>query len=141
MRVPEPGDQGAIDHDLEASASPGHIVVLSGDLFFGMRIRTSLRPLGYDVTIHGDAMSFSGALSADGDRALLALIDFNRPVDWSALAEALDGHVPVIAFGPHKDVAGFRAAREAGVTRVVANGEFSRALPDLVAKYGRKPQT
>jgi hypothetical protein len=43
--------------------------------------------------------------------------------------------VPILAFGPHKDVEGFKAAKRAGVTRVVANGEFSRSLPDLAKRY------
>ena len=117
----------------------GLIVVMSGDVFFGMRIRTSLRPLGYEVVSHGDAVAFSSALSAREPRALLGLIDFNRAVDWSALADALNGPVPIVAFGPHKDIAGFRSAREAGVTRVVANGEFSRTLPELVERYANSP--
>jgi hypothetical protein len=115
--------------------SRGLIILMSGDLFFGMRVRTSLRPSGYDVVIHGDAVAFSGAILAREPRVVLGLIDFNRPVDWNGLATALNGPVPVIAFGPHKDVEGFRAAREAGVTRVVANGEFSRSLPELVERY------
>jgi hypothetical protein len=45
--------------------------------------------------------------------------------------------VPVVAFGSHTDVDGFRAAKAAGVARVVSNGEFSRSLADLVAKYAR----
>ena len=118
-------------------ASRGPIVVLSGDLFFGMRIRTSLRPRGYEVAIHGDAVAFSRALLAREPRAALGLIDFNRPVDWNGLADVLSGPVPVIAFGPHMDIAGFKAAREAGVTRVVANGEFSRSLAELVERYVR----
>lgn len=120
--------------------SRGLIVVMSGDVFFGMRIRTSLRPLGYDVAINGDPVSFSSALASDEPRAALGLVDFNQPVDWSLLVDALAGPVPVVAFGPHMDIAGFRAAKEAGVTRAVANGEFSRALPDLVARYARTPQ-
>ena len=51
----------------------------------------------------------------------------------SRMAAAVD--VPILAFGPHKDVEGFRSAKAAGVTRVVANGEFSRSLPDLVRRY------
>ena len=102
-----------------------------------MRIRTSLRPRGYEVAIHGDAVAFSRALLAREPRTALGLIDFNRPVDWNGLADVLNGPVPVIAFGPHMDIAGFKAAREAGVTRVVANGEFSRSLAELVERYAR----
>lgn len=113
----------------------GLVVVLSGDLFFGMRIRTTLRQLGYDVSIVPDVASFTTSLSSDDRRVSLGMIDFNRPVDWNSLTDALGRGIPIIAFGPHKDVEGFRAARSTGVSRVVANGEFSRSLPQLVEKY------
>lgn len=120
-------------------AQRGLVVVLSGDLFFGMRIRTTLRQLSYDVSIVPDIASFTTSLSS-GDRHIsLGMIDFNRPVDWNSLTGALGQGIPIIAFGPHKDVEGFRAARSAGVSRVVANGEFSRSLPQLVAKYAASP--
>lgn len=116
-------------------AQLGLVVVLSGDLFFGMRIRTTLRQLGYDVSIVPDVASFTTSVSSDDRRVSLGMIDFNRPVDWNSLTDALGRGIPIIAFGPHKDVEGFRAARSTGVSRVVANGEFSRSLPQLVEKY------
>jgi hypothetical protein len=119
----------------------GLVVVLSKDLFFGMRIRTSLRQLGYIVAITGDVRSFTTHLNAGDERAVLGLIDFNTPVDWSALEAAVATGVPMIAFGPHTDVEGFRAAKAAGVTRVVANGEFSRSLPTLARRHARSPET
>lgn len=109
------------------------IVALSRDVFFGMRIRTILRQIGYDVALAKD----EAALVEDirGDTPSLVLVDFNAPVDWAALAPVIAAPVKVIGFGSHTDVDGFRAAKAAGVDRVVSNGEFSRALPDLVAKY------
>ncbi len=113
--------------------------MLSRDLFFGMRIRTSLRQLGYAVALAQDPQSFTAHLRQGDQVAALGLIDFNQPVDWKALAPALAMDIPMVAFGPHKDIDGFRAARAAGVTRTIANGEFSRSLPDLVARYARVP--
>ncbi|MDQ4099298.1 MAG: hypothetical protein M3121_02215 [Chloroflexota bacterium] len=117
----------------------GLVVVLSRDLFFGMRIRTSLRQLGYAVAIAQDPPTFTAHLCQGDQVAALGLIDFNQPVEWNALAQALATDVPIVAFGPHKDIDGFRAARAAGVTRTIANGEFSRSLPDLVTRYARTP--
>ncbi len=116
----------------------GLVGVLSTDLFFGMRIRTSLRQMGYSVAIAKDVPSFSTLLENDGQQACLGIVDFNYPVDWDAIGELKHAGVPILAFGPHKDVDGFRAAKKAGVTRVVANGEFSRALPDLALRYATK---
>lgn len=127
--------------DPPAATAPHCLVaVLSTDLFFGMRIRTSLRQLGYAVAIAQDVPTFSRHL-ANGDQvACLGIVDFNYPVDWKAVRGIMALGVPVLAFGPHKDVEGFRAAKAAGVTRVVANGEFSRSLPDLANRYATKPE-
>lgn len=122
----------------EPPRASGLVAVLSRDLFFGMRIRTSLRQLGYAVAIAQDAPTFSRHLENGDQRACLGIVDFNFPVDWVAVKEAMTVGVPILAFGPHKDVDGFRSARVAGVTRVVANGEFSRSLPDLAMRYATR---
>jgi hypothetical protein len=111
------------------------VAVLSKDLFFGMRIRTSLRQLGYAVAIAQDVATFARHLENGDQRASLGIVDFNSPVDWEGISSLVSVGVPLLAFGPHKDVEGFRAAKRAGVTRVVANGEFTRSLPDLARRY------
>ena len=123
----------------ESGAAPQQqrclVAVLSRDLFFGMRIRTSLRSLGYVVAIAQDAPAFAAHLVQGDQRACLGIVDFNFPVDWPAVRDSVRQGVPIIAFGPHTDVEGFRAAKLAGVRRVVSNGEFSRSLPDLAQRY------
>lgn len=114
------------------------VAVLSTDLFFAMRIRTSLRQLGYSIAIAQDVPAFSRHLENGDQKACLGIVDFNYPVDWEVLSDVMNAGVPILAFGPHKDVDGFRAAKKAGVTRVVANGEFSRSLPDLAMRYATK---
>jgi CheY-like chemotaxis protein len=109
------------------------ILILSRDLFFGMRVRTAVKQLGFSLTIAKDEAETIAALAQGSP--VLALIDFNQPVEWSALAPLMTANLAVIAFGSHTDVEGFRAAKVAGVNRVVSNGEFSRTLPDLIAKY------
>lgn len=118
----------------ENHAPQGAIVALSRDLFFGMRIRTIVRKLGYELALPKDEHETVVALNDTPD-ARIVLVDFNQPVDWDALRPVIESDVPVIGFGSHTDVDGFRGAKAAGVNRVVSNGEFSRALPDLVAKY------
>ncbi|MEJ7839802.1 MAG: hypothetical protein WKF81_13400 [Thermomicrobiales bacterium] len=113
---------------------PGTVRVSSPDLFFGMRIRTVLKQLGYTVVLTKSSTEFSD----HPDGIVLGLIDFNQPVNWLEFQPAIDGGLPIVAFGAHTNVAGFRAAKAAGVARVVSNGEFNRSLPDLAAKYSRK---
>lgn len=111
------------------------VLVLSSDLFFAMRIRDALKQLGYQSQTVKSETEFRSALTDSGLLAL-GIIDFNHGIDWVVLAPVLtDSDIPVIAFGPHKDTAGFAAARQAGVTRVISNGAFTSSLPDLVQKY------
>lgn len=121
--------------DSQPDTSPGTIVALSRDLFFGMRMRTIIGQLGYGL----DLVKDEDALVAKAESSpLLVFVDFNQPVDWSALVPLIASDTPVVAFGSHTNVEGFRAAKAAGVDRTVSNGEFSRSLPDLIAKYGRR---
>jgi hypothetical protein len=131
-----PSDPAEILHDTnqKGSTPKGQVAVLSQDLFFGMRIRTVLRQLDYDVAIQKDIPAFERGLTS----AVLGLVDFNQPVAWNELQASIASGVPIIAFGSHTDIEGFRAAKAAGVTRVTSNGEFSRSLPELAAKYASK---
>lgn len=113
--------------------TPGIVSALSRDVFFGMRIRTVLQQLGYEMNLCKTEAELVDATPG----AVLVLVDFNLPVDWPALESILAGEVPIIAFGAHTNVDGFRAAKSAGVTRVVSNGEFSRRLPALLTQYQR----
>lgn len=121
--------------DFDATDQPT-IAVLSRDVFFGMRIRAALKQLGHDLALVKSEAELAAALGAS---PTLALVDFNTPVDWDAIAAAIAAHpgVPVVAFGAHTDAEGFRRAKAAGVARVVANRAFSQQLPDLIARYAR----
>lgn len=113
----------------------GRIVAFSRDVFFGMRVRTIVRQIGYDLALVKTESEARDAVNAS--ETALVLVDFNQPVSWDDLATVLQGDTPVLAFGSHTDVEGFRAAKEAGVSRVVSNGEFSRRLPELIEQYRR----
>ena len=55
----------------------------------------------------------------------------------SSLMTAEGPGVPVLAFGSHLDVDGRRAAKAAGVTRVLSNGDFHRDMVPLVQRYAK----
>ena len=107
------------------------IATLSRDVFFGMRIRTVLQQLGHDLRLCNSEQLL---MDQYGD-ADLVIVDFNQPVDWDSLTPLLTSDIPVIAFGSHTNVEGFKAAKSAGVDRTISNGEFSRNLPELLGKY------
>jgi hypothetical protein len=59
--------------------------------------------------------------------------------DWSAVERHVRHGVPVLAFGPHRDIDAFRAAKDVGVTRVVANSQFHREMAELIERYAVQP--
>lgn len=127
----------------ETQASPtnqGRVVVLNRDLFFGVRIGNQLRALGHTVEVVPNTARFVAAVRAADPPAVLGVIDIAAGPDWTAV-EALTADpavpTPLLAFGPHLDVAGFRAAKAAGAARVVSNGDFHRGMIDLVRRYAR----
>lgn len=116
------------------------IVALNRDLFFGVRLKQLGAALGYSVELTPDATQFIHRL-AGGDVAL-GIIEINAAPDWSVIAAETHAgtHPPILAFGPHLDVDGLRAAKEAGVTRVVSNGQFHRDAAELIARYATAPE-
>lgn len=113
--------------------APRIVTALSRDVFFGMRIRTILQQLGYEIKLIPNEADLVDA----SEDAAIALIDFNGEVDWDVLKPLIESDVPTVGFCSHTKVDAFRAAKEAGLDRVVSNGEFSRRLPELLEKYAR----
>ena len=117
------------------------ILFLNRDLFAGIRVANALRARGDRVELVSTAAGFATRLAAEGSTVRLGLIDMGAVDDWTPLAAlSADGTsvVPTLAFGPHKDVEAFRAAREAGITRVVSNGAFHADTLGLIDRYARQ---
>lgn len=111
------------------------IVFLNRDVFFGVRLKQLGGDLGYGLEIAPDAAAFIEMVTRPG--VALGIIDINARPDWEAIASGIDGVAlpPILAFGPHLDVDGLRAAKSAGVTRVVSNGTFHRDAAALIERY------
>ena len=121
-----------------ARSELGTIVVLNRDLFFGVRIGNLLRSLGYAVDFAPSTAAFVDLVRTTRPPPVLAILDLNGAVEWEPVrALAADPAVPtpLLAFGPHTDVAGRRVAKAAGVGRLVSNGEFHRDMAGLVRRY------
>jgi methylmalonyl-CoA mutase cobalamin-binding subunit len=117
-------------------------VVLNRDLLFGSRIRSALASLGLEGRFVPTAEQFVGALSEDPGSVAIGIIDMNGDVSWDVIRDALsraDGSpAPTLAFGPHVDIEGRRAAKAAGVTRIVSNGQFHSDMSNLIERYRRE---
>ena len=114
-------------------------IVLNRDLMFGSRIRSALASVGLQARFVGNTGEFVDALLENRASAAIGIIDMNGPVSWDVVGEALArGDVelaPTLAFGPHVDVESRRAAKAAGITRIVSNGQFHSDMVGLIERY------
>jgi hypothetical protein len=125
-----------------ANPNPILAVVLNRDLLFGSRIRSALVSSGLGAQFVANAEQFASALAEHRNSATIGIIDMNGPVDWDVignlLGQADPAMPPTLAFGPHVDAENRRAAKAAGVTRIVSNGQFHEDMVGLIERYRRR---
>jgi len=140
------------------------ILGLLSDLFFAAPIEDAARALGYRVQwiergaeieppdlphAHGPAEPVAGRGAAFIARVVewqpaLVLVDLSSDVipwaDWVASLKSSPAtrRIPVVAFGPHVDVARQAQARAAGCDVVLAKSALLRDLPALIQKHARR---
>lgn len=123
-------------HNDEHLTGGGTVLLLIPDVFFAVTVRNTVRRIGYDPHIFKRADDLIDAASEH--QAVLAVVDLaavSGDGEWADIGELVRGGLPVLVFGSHKDVDGLRAAKSAGVTRVVSNGQFHREMPVLIERY------
>jgi hypothetical protein len=129
----------AVEHTDERRER-GAIVVLCPDVFFLVGIRNTVRRLGFEPYVVKSTDDLEEAASSLSPA--LVIIDMHAlgsDGEWDAIGPYIKHAIPVLAFGPHKDVDAFRAAKEAGATRVVANSQFHHDMADLIERYASSP--
>ncbi|MEO7001921.1 MAG: hypothetical protein ABI068_08850 [Ktedonobacterales bacterium] len=109
-------------------------LLLDTDLFFVVKVTETLKHAGYAVRTVRRAEEFARWLAEEPPT--VALVNTAaRGVDWeTAIHAAQVAGVPVVAFGPHVDLATQAAAREAGATRVISNSKLASDLPAILAR-------
>lgn len=125
-----------MENSSERSEAP-EILVVETDLFFAVRIETTLQKLGYAVYVArtgGEAIS-----RAEQCLPALVIIDFGRehlvPGEVVKRIKSLPHAPPVLGFVSHKWIPQVRPnALAAGCDLLVANSALSMRLPQLVAK-------
>ena len=110
------------------------IVMLIPDLLFSVRVADTARALGHTSHEAADAQELVSAAHND---AAAIVIDTQARSEWQDAVQQLKAdpstaHIPVLAFGPHVDVAASRAAVGAGCDRIVTRGKFAREMPQLL---------
>jgi CheY-like chemotaxis protein len=104
------------------------VVAVVTDLFFQSRIVSAARHAGRTVRFVTSGAGVKGYA--------LALVDLDAATDvLEAIRRLKDGSsAPVVAFGPHVDTAGRKAARSAGADRVLAKSRFVSELPAIMQR-------
>ncbi len=118
------------------SDAGGPILLLIPDVFFAVTVRNTVRRLGYDPHILKTTDEL--VVAAGEHQAVLAVVDLatvRSSDEWTDIGEIEASGIPVLVFGSHKDVDGLRAAKSAGVARVVSNGQFHREMRDMIERY------
>lgn len=116
----------------------GMIVVLNRDLIFGSRIRDTVRALGYEPLFTANTPAFIERIRSMRPPAVLAILDMNGVVDWELIGQYTTDpgcSTPLLGFGPHVDIVNRRAAKAAGVSRIVSNGQFHSDTAGIVQRY------
>jgi CheY-like chemotaxis protein len=117
-------------------ASSKQILAMTGDLFFAVRLSDVIRSLGHVPQLVDTPAQLVEALATRPSLVILdlALVDRWEGALREAKANPTTASVPVLAFGPHMDVAAQQRGRAAGADRVVANSKFMADLPALIAQ-------
>ena len=115
------------------------VVALVDDLMVRSRIEAAAGP-ETELIFPRIAADFTAALEPSPDLILVGMAATRLP--WPDLVRAAreraGQELPIIAFGPHMDLALRERALEAGASRVLANSALMQALPALLR--GRSDQ-
>lgn len=122
---------------MSGTTTPADIVVaVVPDVFFSVTVRNAIRAAGYEARIVKSVADLTAKV--DGGQTRLIIVDLGAvrgADDWQSLSAVECSGLPVLVFGPHKDVDGFRAAKAAGVSRVVSNGQFHADMVGFIRRY------
>jgi hypothetical protein len=116
---------------------PPGLAILADDLIWGTRLGSIARAAGATPTVVGTAERFAEVLR-EADAAIVDL-SFRRSDPIAAVALASAAGVPVVAVGPHEDLAARKRALAAGAGRVYAYSKLFDDGPRTVAAWLRLP--
>jgi CheY-like chemotaxis protein len=110
-------------------------LLLSDDLIFNSRILGTARDLGLSVRAARTSSELLGRARKAAPSCVI--VDLANPgLQITKLMDDLNElGVRVIAYGPHVDAAGLRAAREAGCDVVLPRSKFVEELPEKLAEW------
>lgn len=109
----------------------GTVAMLSGDLMFGSKVKSTALAAGFEFY-------FGGSLPTENTGSIrFVILDLStRNKLTPTIAQWCSEHCPdarLIAFGPHVQVEKLKSAREAGIPTVLTNGQLDAGLTGLFA--------
>ena len=130
-----------IQHVKKTTKERGVIIAVIKDVFFGITVQNTIKRLNFEPQIK-TAQSLMDTVAVYDPS--LVIVDLQVIEDESAWelrhSDAGNGYSGAGCCIPHKDVEGLRArAKQAGVSRVVANSQFHREMPVLIERDAKVP--
>lgn len=113
-------------------------VLISRDLIFTTKITGTANALGYRFAVAGGRAPALKTIEEAKPKVVfldLSAAELGEPEAVLAYRTAAGSTTPIIAFGPHVEVAALNAARQAGCREVMPRSRFTAELPDLIRKY------
>jgi len=112
---------------------------LTKDLFFSSRLGSAAAVCGLELNTVGEETELLTLVKQGGVH--LVVLEFGSPdLDLLSLVprirETAPTPVTIIAFGPHVDVAGLSAARQAGCDEVYTRGQLNNQMGSVLRKHG-----
>ena len=121
---------------MQSNPSP-IVIALVKDLFFSVKLGNEIRRAGFTPMIVKNTAEFVRGIAEQS--AALGVIDLGAGVNWDEFRAWTKNNetsaIPIIAFGPHKDVEALQAAKAAGVTRVMSNSVFHAQTAEMISRY------
>jgi hypothetical protein len=112
-----------------ANPTPGSVMMLSGDLLFCSRVKTSAEGAGLKFRMGGQMPS------EDTESITFVILDLSTrsglTADIVSICREQCPNAKLIAYGPHVEVEKLRVAKEAGIETVMSNGLFSNQMKSI----------
>ena len=119
-------------------------ILLSRDLIFTTKVKTTAHSLGYHIFVIGDVSKAKAEIKSLHPSLVLIDLMAGELCAPSAISEYValaDPDIWLVAFGPHVDSESLASARAAGCQAVLTRSKFTADLPILLQSYfSRRPE-